>query len=308
VQRAALSNYLSTTNIPQKEHIMPSAANLEKALRLAQAQVPQRSLPVDKLYVEPEYGMQRPPPTDKWLEAHSGKHFIPAAVRPLEVAEDGKGGYAILDGQGRHLLAQRHGIKQLPCRIHSGLTAAERAGFFLTLNDARKVSAVDMFRVRVGAEDPKALRIYSTLKDNGFIVGGKGKEGITGIATIEHVVDDKQLGLDALDVAARVARAAWPADRKPAPKPTGIEIAAIAMLHAIADPRLDEGGAIKVLGKYAPSQLRLKAVEMNSGRTPRTDQMPRMLTHIIAGIYNRGRQRNKADLGYLPDLAGEHFS
>lgn len=85
--------------------------------------------------------------------------------QPLVVARRSDGQLYVVDGQHRLAAAHlRRDIGQLPCIISTYETAADEAASFVALNQLRRpLSAIDLFKAAVAAEDTEALLILDCL-------------------------------------------------------------------------------------------------------------------------------------------------
>jgi hypothetical protein len=144
---------------------------------------------LDKMFVEPSYGNQRPAPTDDWV-AKIVKTFDPNALRNLTVSDRGNGAYAILDGQGRRLVLLKLKIATAKCDVLHGLSLSEEAAIFLKLNTFRQVTQATKFASRVAFGDRQASKIDSILRKQGYRVGIGGKKGISNADTLEKIFSD----------------------------------------------------------------------------------------------------------------------
>jgi hypothetical protein len=92
--------------------------------------------------------------------------------QPLAVARRTDGTLMVVDGQHRLEAARlRRDIPHLPCVITSYSTAGDEAAAFVALNQQRRpLSALDLFKAAVAAEDDSALAITRLLAENGLSV------------------------------------------------------------------------------------------------------------------------------------------
>jgi hypothetical protein len=92
--------------------------------------------------------------------------------QPLAVSRRPDGKLTIVDGQHRAEAAKLRGdIPHLPCVITSYSSAGDEAAAFVALNQMRRpLSALDLFKAAVAAEDTDALVIVDCLKRAGLSV------------------------------------------------------------------------------------------------------------------------------------------
>jgi hypothetical protein len=90
--------------------------------------------------------------------------------QPLVVARRADGALYVVDGQHRLAAAVlRRDIAQLPCVITSYRNAADEAASFVALNQQRRpLSAMDIFKAAIVAEDETALAIVDMLSAAGL--------------------------------------------------------------------------------------------------------------------------------------------
>jgi hypothetical protein len=90
--------------------------------------------------------------------------------QPLAVSRRPDGALTIVDGQHRASAAKlRRDIPHLPCVITSYANAGDEAAAFVALNQMRRpLSALDLFKAAVAAEDKEALTILGALHSAGL--------------------------------------------------------------------------------------------------------------------------------------------
>src|SRR6185369_14411365 len=90
--------------------------------------------------------------------------------QPLAVSRRPDGALTIVDGQHRASAAKLRGdIPHLPCVITSYANAGDEAAAFVALNQTRRpLSAIDLFKAAVAAEDKDALTILGALRSAGL--------------------------------------------------------------------------------------------------------------------------------------------
>lgn len=90
--------------------------------------------------------------------------------QPLAVSRRPDGALTIVDGQHRASAAKLRGdVPHLPCVITSYLSAGDEAAAFVALNQMRRpLSALDLFKAAVAAEDVEALLILDCVRSAGL--------------------------------------------------------------------------------------------------------------------------------------------
>lgn len=94
------------------------------------------------------------------------------ALGTLVVSQRADGTFHVIDGQHRLavIIALGHEDWNLRCEVHTGLTRQEEARMFRLLNNARPVSVIEKFLVRIQEEDPVAVSIADVLAEAGWTV------------------------------------------------------------------------------------------------------------------------------------------
>jgi hypothetical protein len=136
--------------------------------------------------------------------------------QPLVVARRSDGGLYVVDGQHRLAGAKlRRDIAQLPCVVSTYATASDEAASFVALNQMRRpLSAVDIFKAALVAEDEEAVTILRALTDAGLRLAEHSnhtawKPGmIANIGGIQRVY--RRSGHNVVRVALSALAKAWP--------------------------------------------------------------------------------------------------
>lgn len=127
--------------------------------------------------------------------------FDPNGLGVLEVSQRLSGMNHVLDGGTRlgmlRELRKRGVIDEdymITCKVFVGLTTVQEAELFALLNDKENVGRMDLFRIKLAAQNPDALDIMRILTENkwhllGSSEGKRGTEATTGsfaaIASLE---------------------------------------------------------------------------------------------------------------------------
>lgn len=126
-------------------------------------------------------------------EAHANRiarTFDPSLVGLLEVSRRPDGFY-LIDGQHRTAAAIKagRGDTPMPCYVVDGLSIAQEGHRFVGINSTvKKPHIIDLFRIRVVAEDPAAVEIDQILSAAGLQVAVSNNDGtISAIAAAEAV-------------------------------------------------------------------------------------------------------------------------
>jgi hypothetical protein len=122
---------------------------------------------------------------------HIAVAFNAPAFGIIHVWQRDDGVLVIVDGQHRCAAARRVGVpvdaKCIPAIVYAGLTVAEVAELFLTLNDSKKVGPLDRFHAELTAGRPITHAINQMVMANGLRVG-KGNDATVGCVAALHTV------------------------------------------------------------------------------------------------------------------------
>lgn len=229
-----------------------------------------------------------------------GKAFDPALFGVLRVSRREDGKYYIEDGQHRAEGARiaGRGHVPVPCLVEVGLSRADEAKRFVGVNSTTKrPTALDLFRIRIQAGDPKAVEINEVIATAGLSVSMNGAQGtISAIAAVEAVYlgrggpkpgePDPDLLVDTL----AVLQEAWGRDRDAY---DGAMLRGIGSLIAnnrdrINRDRLSERLAKKGTAGYIIGQAKTlsKALRLSQ---------PKAVGRVVADIYNGGLRTSRIE-------------
>lgn len=143
---------------------------------------------------------------------HLVHHFDLDKFEPPTLSER-KGTYYIIDGDHRvaavsQWLGEGWESQQIECRVYSGLTEAEEAELFLSLNDKLTVSAMDKFRVSVNAGREDEMRVQALVEKQGLCISRERIPNSIGSVTTLMRVYRRSNG-DILSKALRIIRDAY---------------------------------------------------------------------------------------------------
>lgn len=141
-------------------------------------------LPANTLTVDPS--VQRS--FDPRRAERINEDFDENALGMFTVSRRADGTHHIVDGQHRHgvIILRSEEARLLHCQVHHGLTRPQEARMFRLLNNAKPVSVLERFVVRVQEQDPIATSINKVLNDRGWRLGTAKLDGIFGaVASIE---------------------------------------------------------------------------------------------------------------------------
>lgn len=117
------------------------------------------------------------------------KTFTPNALHVLSVSLRPNGLKHIIDGQHRHALAQAVGYHEpLTCQVYVGLSLSDEAYLFRLLNDRKKVTPLDGFRIRVIEGEEVATKLTEVLTRHEWVVQPrKSKHSFQAVSALEKI-------------------------------------------------------------------------------------------------------------------------
>jgi hypothetical protein len=128
--------------------------------------------PVGELMIDPVYQRSIDTGPSQTLIRRIAMFWDWGLCQPLAVSRRPDGALTIVDGQHRASAAKLRGdIPHLPCVITSYANAGDEAAAFVALNQMRRpLSALDLFKAAVAAEDKEALAVLKLITDAGLQV------------------------------------------------------------------------------------------------------------------------------------------
>lgn len=216
--------------------------------------------------------------------------FNSDAMGSLTISLRNDGTRAIIDGQHRWAAATQVGYDQAVNAIqYEGLTTAEEANLFLTLNDAKQVQPIDKFRARVLSGELRALTIRETLARHGWTVRISADPWtITAIGAVEKVYDGMGVvqGDDPtlLDNTMTVVTGAWHGN----PQSTNASI-----LTSLGKFIGWYGAAVdydKLINELANLKPRALVADFRSIREISRVDMANAGARVLQGVHNKGRR------------------
>lgn len=142
-------------------------------------------LPASDLKIDPEVQRTIDP---NWITTRVAK-FRPDGLGVLVVSRRANGFLHIVDGQHRHALCLAAGYTEpITCQVYQGLSRAEEASMFRVHNDRRKVTPIDLFRIRVIEGELVATRLQKVLERYGWTARAAKSSGSFGaVSALEKV-------------------------------------------------------------------------------------------------------------------------
>lgn len=222
--------------------------------------------------------------------------FEPGLVGTLAVSARGDK-YYVFDGQHRRCALVKVGLGDvpIPCAVYQGMTIEEEARSFVGRNaGAKKPHIIDIFRVRVTAQDPVAVDINNIVEAAGLHIAFDSTDGaVSAVAALERVYYGKNgphpgvanPGL-LMDVLA-VLQGAWGNQRAAY---DGHLITGLGLVLSRFGEQIDTDALIRSLamsGNPATMIGQAKALKVALG-----GNLFGMVGEVIISTYNKGRRKN----------------
>lgn len=129
-----------------------------------------RWLRLDEMFVDHSYQRTLDEPRSQTLIRQIAQFWNWDLCQPLTVAKRPNGALMIVDGQHRHAAAKLRGdFDTLPCVVATYANAGDEAATFVALNRVRRpLTALDLFKAALAAEDQEATVVLSAITDAGL--------------------------------------------------------------------------------------------------------------------------------------------
>lgn len=129
-----------------------------------------RWLRLDEVAVDYTYQRSLAEPQSQTLIRQIAVFWNWELCQPLTIAKRPNGALMIVDGQHRHAGAKLRGdIETLPCIVSTYATAGDEAATFVALNrNRRPLTALDLFKAALAANDQEAVRVMEAITEAGL--------------------------------------------------------------------------------------------------------------------------------------------
>lgn len=247
-----------------------------------------KNIPAQSLIVYPN--VQRKPPTRKRVNDLKEK-FDLDKVGIVTVSHRADGTYSLLDGQTRVAVLNEMGLQdhQLACDVYENLLESEEANIFRLLNDTRKPTPLDDFKVGVTAGDPECIAITEIVESWGVRITGSTHDGeIACVSALRKCYIGGEL-----DRALETAVNAWGVS---AASVEGNLLLGLCVVFEAYGDEVDQPSLIRKLSKFTGGAGGIIATA-RSARAIRSASIARLCAAAIIAVYNKGRRVNA-----LPDL------
>lgn len=224
------------------------------------------------------------------------RDFTWAQFGALMVVDQGDGTFTVYDGQHRLKAAEAHpDIEAVPAIIVELAAAREEAEHFLGVNINRSaISTVEKYWAGIEAGDEGMMRICAVLEEAGCEVVPAGTKSpapnrTSSINAIERAL--KAHGDEAVTLACRTLRAAWPKDANAL---GGVLIRALSRLYRANRGTISfEHMVTRLHGK----DRKILAADAEAMKKISGGDAVVSLTKTLVEIYNRGLSKNLIQIG-----------
>ena len=167
------------------------------------------------------------------------KDTNPAIARPwsaskagvIYVSERANGDMYVLDGWHRVQGAKRADWPRLPALVYRGLTVAQEAELFYTMDhDRTGINAMQQFKARLTSKDPIATALVKQVEECGFKVPSSNMTSYPYIMAVQPLEQLYRWGV--LGRTLTAIRHAWPDDHTTTKHPTLLGVGAILHVYA----------------------------------------------------------------------------
>lgn len=251
------------------------------------------SIPVKDLTVDPAY--QRI--VDKSRVNRMAKKFDPQGLGVIEVAEREDGTRVLLDGQHRVETVRTKveegdidGNFKIAARVHSGMSPAEEAALFATLQEQKPLTPLQKFRAMLASDNPEYVEMAKVLKKHGLQVAIGPKPGHVQAADAVIGVYN-QYEAAGLDEVCAILVEAWGNDSANFQSQI-LRGFAYFLNHA---ENLDRERLVKQISKITPAQL--LAFSRRFSGTMSANLKVRDVAEGIRQTYNRGLRKETLKVG-----------
>jgi uncharacterized protein DUF6551 len=221
-----------------------------------------RNVPVDQIHYDPAY--QRPP-NQKWISDHMP--FLQEQAGTVHLSLRANRLWCV-DGRHRISLADHSEVKEVRAFVINGMSKAQEAALFVRLQrDRRALSAWDLYRAEMAAEEPQTVDMTHALNRAGFRIDQKTSGDPNVITAIDSVRYVYRLGGASLigDMLKLVSDSMWLNLERALSGPImkGLAI----FLHSEQDrPTYDGERTVKKLRANAPTFVLMKAQQISINR------------------------------------------
>jgi hypothetical protein len=223
--------------------------------------------PVGELQIDPVYQRSIDTGPSQTLIRRIAMFWDWGLCQPLAVSRRPDGVLTIVDGQHRAAAAKLRGdIPHLPCVITSYANAGDEAAAFVALNQMRRpLSALDLFKAALAAEDAEATSIMRAMSDAGLTLAKHSNYTAWQAGDVANIGGIQRYWRRAGEPAVRLALAAlaraWPSEvlRYAGSVFPGFAAVALDETRLRADPTALVGELAALAGSQSQSAWRVAA-------------------------------------------------
>lgn len=252
-------------------------------------------LPAKSLMVDPTVQRGFDPNRAERINAD----FDPNALGIFTVSRRADGTQHLVDGQHRHgvIILRGEEDRLLDCQVHTGLTRQQEARMFRLLNNAKPVSVLDRFIVRIQEEDPTAVAINNVLQAQGWRLATAKLDGcFSAVASIEapftRAENARSAGTELVEWVIGVVTKAWDHDSNGV---RGEIITGLSHLYLRHGSAIDTAKLTQEMAIFSGGPRGLIA-QARSLREFRGGTIGDAMAERLINLHNKGRRLHK-----LPD-------
>jgi len=217
------------------------------------------------------------------------RNYNQDAIGVLTLSARDSGAFSIIDGQHRYHAMKEMGLAEdwkQTSRVFYGLSMAQEAELFRLLNNTKKPTALDLFRVRVIEGDEVAIGITDMLARHGWVVSQQLQSGhLRAIATLEKLWRRDPL---AAELVITVLSHTWGEDHHP-DYVDGRLIDGYGILYARHGEKIDTKTLMhKVSRAFSPIQIYGKGSALKKIHSSSKRSVGAYVADILENIYDTG--------------------
>lgn len=148
-----------------------------------------RWLRLDEMFVDRTYQRSLDEPQSQTLIRQIAMYWDWDRCQPLNIARRPNGALMIVDGQHRHAGAGLRGdIGTLPCIVSTYATTGDEAAAFVALNRSRRpLTALDLFKAALAANDPEVTAVLAAMTAAGLKLATSTNLGTIRTGSVSNV-------------------------------------------------------------------------------------------------------------------------
>lgn len=247
-------------------------------------------------------GYQRDPYIrQKWITQRAAK-FDNMLLRPLEVSKRDDRRYAIIDGGGRWLMAQKVKRHAVDCRVHVGLTREQEAELFYKFDrEIYRLRSVDVYLAALAAGHPVVTDIHAAISPPYRVSTNRGASNFDGVGALYDIFFAK--GAPLIRRTAIVVANTWGGLQRDGSftgsRVTGSQFGAVALVLDTC-PKIEPALRQVLSGaRMSPAKLTAKVEERLKGAKATTIERLALMAAFIAKAANGASEGVRVDVNEL---------